>query len=93
MILKMDGRGNIYDAETGRALWTGEPAAVLALLKERAELQAEVDWLRADNVQLTEAGIAMVRKNEALMQECHDLRNQLQIALLEEPAKTNGRQR
>lgn len=81
MILKMDGKGNIYDGSTGRPVWTGRPADVLTILRERERLQAEVDRLQADNDQLTEAGIVTCRKMEALQQENHDLRNQLQTAM------------
>lgn len=83
MILKMDGKGNIFDGETGRAIWTGRAADVLGFLREREALRAEVERLRADNRQLIEAGIATCRLNEQLLQENHDLRNQLQMAMFQ----------
>lgn len=81
MILKIDGKGNIYDASTGRPVWTGRSADVLRFLREREELRAKVERLQADNDQLTEAGIVTCAMNERLIQENHDLRNQLQTAM------------
>lgn len=80
---QLDGKGNIYDAESGRALFTGNPETVLTLLETVDALQSANQLLTTVNQELTQTIVQLANEN-------HELRNQAQLGIFYSLRGQNG---
>lgn len=68
----VDGKGNVYAAETGTLVWSGDPADVLTLLMQLDQLRAEnarLLRLVAIGKEAAQHGLVLAMEHEALRDE------------------------
>ena len=69
MSYQLDGKGNVYDTDAGRRVWSGDPQDVIAILEERDRVVAEVARLRELTLNIADVGFRAVYERDKLRQD------------------------